>query len=94
MPGRRPSSAPVRGRTQTTPSAPYPPVGQTPNGRGGGMQEDWIESSNAENAPKLQEVTSPRLRESEGLHEEQRQRTITVAMGNGTQAMQLTERFK
>eukprot|EP00974_Lingulodinium_polyedra_P021954 2119170-Lingulodinium_polyedra.AAC.1 len=37
---------------------------------------------------------SPRLRDSEGLREEVRQRTITVAMGNGFQAMQLTEVHK
>eukprot|EP00974_Lingulodinium_polyedra_P004922 462368-Lingulodinium_polyedra.AAC.1 len=90
MPGRRPSSAPVRGRTQTTPSAPYPPVDQTPNGRNGGMYEDWIESSNP---GESQEVMSPRLRDG-GDREEVRQRTITVAMGNGIQAMQVTERIK
>eukprot|EP00974_Lingulodinium_polyedra_P074696 7237881-Lingulodinium_polyedra.AAC.1 len=73
MPWRRPSSAPVRGRTQTTPSAPYPPVGQTPNGRDGGVQEDWIESP----AKGPQEVMSPRLRDGEESREEVRQRTIT-----------------
>eukprot|EP00974_Lingulodinium_polyedra_P098250 9523061-Lingulodinium_polyedra.AAC.1 len=34
---------------------------------------------------------SPRLRDGERHCEEVRQRTITVAMGNGVQAMQLTE---
>eukprot|EP00974_Lingulodinium_polyedra_P051872 4987990-Lingulodinium_polyedra.AAC.1 len=54
------------------------------------MQEDWIE-----NAPgRLQEVMSPRSRDGEESREEVRQRTITVAMGNGIHAMQVTERIK
>eukprot|EP00974_Lingulodinium_polyedra_P109748 10616369-Lingulodinium_polyedra.AAC.1 len=37
---------------------------------------------------------SPSIRDGEGLREEVQQRTITVGLGNGFQAMQLTEAHK
>eukprot|EP00974_Lingulodinium_polyedra_P044527 4271734-Lingulodinium_polyedra.AAC.1 len=50
------------------------------------MHQELIESSTSRGP---QEV-----RDGEGLREEVRQRTITVAMGDGFQAMQLTEVHK
>eukprot|EP00974_Lingulodinium_polyedra_P007404 704114-Lingulodinium_polyedra.AAC.1 len=42
-PIRQTSTSPMRGRNHTPPSAPYPPVENTPNGRDGGMHQELIE---------------------------------------------------
>ena len=77
-PERRPSNTPARFRANG--AAPYPPTLATPDGDAHNMLIG--------NPTGPLEVMNPRLRESNGPREEElRQRRITVAMGNGIQAM-------